>query len=235
MRGQSRTLALKVGQPPSRVLQIRFPPPDGTTHRLWSDTPHDSVVLGMSSSRESSVATDAARTGSRFHLQNMEAHACCWLGGCGWLDHPCAGYASHASFSRSRLRQGDGALRSQRGQFDRKGGRRRRPFAARLRESWCPLPRHQVGARCGPGRRDGRADADGLFRPRPGSRSADARPLRRSRHGDDPLAEITAQLAHIASWEGFFITPIPEPRIVVPTPAETERISSPSPHKERKP
>ncbi len=32
-------------------------------------------------------------------------------------------------------------------------------------------------------------------------------------------AEITAQLAHIASWGGRFIIPIPEPRVMVPAPA----------------
>lgn len=240
MRGQSHTLVLKVGQPLSRVFSFRSFPPDGTPgviiRRSCGASPHDSVDFGIASLRESSVAADAARISRMFHPLDVKICACCWLIGYGRRSHPCAEYAYSSSLSQSWTRHGDGALRSRRGQLRRKDGRQQRLLAAHLCESWCPSPRHRVGARCGPGRRGGgRADADGFFRPRPGSRSVEARPLRRSRHSNNPTAEITAQLAQIASWKGLFIAPIPGPRIVVPAPAETERISFESPHKERKP
>lgn len=55
---------------------------------------------------------------------------------------------------------------------------------------------------------------------------------RHARRHRNPTAELTARLAYTASWEGRFIVPTPKPRIVVPAPAEAERIAFKSPHKE---
>lgn len=235
MRDRSRTPALEAGRPPPRLLPLRpFPPggtPGVTTCRSRGASPHASVAPGMAPLC-GSFAADAPRMGEMLRPLDVTSRAGCRPVRPG---HPLAEYVGHSSPSQSRICHGDGALGSRRGRLRRNDGRRRRPLAAHPRASWSFSPRYQADVGCGPGRRgSGRADADGFFRSHPCPRSVEVRPLRRSCHGDTPMAEITAHLAHTA-WESLFVVPIPEPHGVVSAPAETERISSQYPRKERKP